>query len=155
MASNLVYLLQPYTNNVKRAIKTPKLYFLDTGLAAYLTGWSTPVVLKKGAMAGAFFESFVISEIVKSYCNRGKLHLPLYFYRDRDMNKINLIIAENGVLYPIEIRKQTNPKRKDVDAFSLLEKIPRVERGPGGVVCLCDHLITLQGSDKAIPVGYL
>ena len=155
VASNLVYLLQPYSNNLKRAIKTPKLYFLDTGLAAYLTGWSTPVVLKRGAMAGAFFESFVISEIVKSYYNRGKLHLPLYFYRDRDMNEIDLIIAEDGILYPIEIRKHTNPKRKDVDAFGLLEKIPGAERGPGGVVCLCDRLITLQGSDKVIPVGYL
>lgn len=86
VASNIVYLLQPYSNNVvKRAIKTPKLYFLDTGLAAYLTKWNTPEVLKNGAMAGAFFETFVISEIIKSYYNKGVLELPLYFYRDKDM----------------------------------------------------------------------
>ena len=91
VASNLVYLLQPYSNNVtKRALKTPKLYFLDTGLAAYLTKWTTTDVLKSGAMAGAFFESFVVAEIIKSYYNKGILELPLYFYRDRDMNEIDL-----------------------------------------------------------------
>ena len=89
VASNIVYLLKPYSNNItKRAVKTPKLYFLDTGLAAYLTRWNTPDVLKNGAMAGAFFESFVISEIIKSYYNKGIVEPPLYFYRDKDMNEI-------------------------------------------------------------------
>ena len=84
VASNIVYLLKPYANNItKRAIKTPKLYFLDTGLAAYLTRWNTADVLKNGAMAGAFFESFVISEIIKSYYNKGIVEPPLYFYRDK------------------------------------------------------------------------
>ena len=93
VASNIVYLLQPYSNNItKRAIKTPKLYFLDTGLAAYLTKWNTPDVLKNGAMAGAFFESFVVSEIIKSYYNKGILEPPIYFYRDKDMNEIDLLI---------------------------------------------------------------
>ena len=69
-ASNLVYLLQPYYNNItKRAVKTPKLYFLDTGLAAYLTRWDMPEVLRNGAMAGAFFEIFVVAEVIKSYAN--------------------------------------------------------------------------------------
>lgn len=156
VASNLVYLLLPYSNNrTKRAIKTPKLYFLDTGLAAYLSRWNSPEVLKNGAMAGAFFESFVISEIVKSYYNQGILDLPLYFYRDKDMNEIDLLIEENGVLYPIEIKKHADPQKKDMEAFDLLDKIPGVKRGPGGVVCLYDKLITLQGEDKVIPVSYL
>lgn len=91
VASNIVYLLKPYSNNItKRAIKTPKLYFLDTGLAAYLTKWSSAEVLKNGAMAGAFFESFIISEIIKSYYNKGIVDPPLYFFRDRDMNEIDL-----------------------------------------------------------------
>lgn len=155
-ASNIVYLLQPYSNNItKRAVKTPKLYFLDTGLAAYLTKWNTPDVLKNGAMAGAFFESFVISEIVKSYYNRGFLDLPLYFYRDRDMNEIDLLIEENGILYPIEMKKHADPRKKDIEAFDLLDKIPGVKRGPGGVVCLYDSLITLRGADKVIPVNFL
>lgn len=156
VASNLVYLLQPYSNNItKRAIKTPKLYFLDTGLAAYLTKWNTPDVLKNGAMAGAFFESFVISEIVKSYYNKGILELPLYFYRDKDMNEIDLLIEENGILYPIEMKKHADPQKKDMEAFDLLDKIPGVKRGPGGVVCLYDKLITLRGTDRVIPVNFL
>lgn len=156
VASNIVYLLQPYSNNVtKRAIKTPKLYFLDTGLAAYLTRWNTPEVLKSGAMAGAFFESFVISEIIKSYYNKGVLDLPIYFYRDKDMNEIDLLIEEAGVLYPIEMKKHADPQKKDVDAFDLLDKIPGIKRGSGGVVCLYDKLITLKGNDKVIPINYL
>ena len=156
VASNIVYLLHPYSNNVtKRAIKTPKLYFLDTGLAAYLTRWNTPEVLKSGAMAGAFFESFVVSEIIKSYYNKGILDLPIYFYRDKDMNEIDLLIEEAGVLYPIEMKKHADPKKKDVDAFDLLDKIPGIKRGPGGVVCLYDKLITLKGNDKVIPINHL
>ncbi len=101
VASNIVYLLKPYATNItKRAVKTPKLYFLDTGLAAYLTRWNTPDVLKNGAMAGAFFESFVIAEVIKSYYNKGIVEPPLYFYRDKDMNEIDLVIEENGTLDP-------------------------------------------------------
>ena len=155
-ASNIVYLLQPYSSNItKRAVKTPKLYFLDTGLAAYLTRWNTPDVLKNGAMAGAFFESFVVSEIVKSYYNRGILELPLYFYRDKDMNEIDLLIEENGTLYPLEIKKHADPQKKDMDAFALLDKIPGIRRGSGGVICLYDKLITLSGNDRVIPIQYL
>ena len=156
VASNIVYLLSPYSNNItKRAIKTPKLYFLDTGLAAYLTKWNTPDVLKSGAMAGAFFESFVISEIIKSYYNKGILEPPLYFYRDKDMNEIDLIIEENGTLYPLEMKKHADPTKKDINAFSLLDKIPNIQRGQGGVICLYDRLMTLKGEDKIIPVSYL
>lgn len=156
VASNIVYLLQPYSNNItKRAIKTPKLYFLDTGLAAYLTKWNTPDVLKNGAMAGAFFESFVVSEIIKSYYNKGILEPPIYFYRDKDMNEIDLLIEENGTLYPIEMKKHADPQKRDVQAFVVLDRIPGVQRGPGGVVCLYDKLITWQGVDKVIPINYL
>ena len=156
VTSNLVYLLPPYSNNItKRAIKTPKLYFLDTGLAAYLTRWNTPEVLKNGAIAGAFFESFVLSEIVKSYYNRGILELPLYFYRDKDGNEIDLLIEENGTLYPIEMKKHADPRKRDMEAFDLLDRIPGIKRGPGGVVCLYDKLITLRGEDRIIPVNFL
>ena len=156
LASNLVYLLQPYFNNItKRAIKTPKLYFLDTGLAAWLTKWNTVDVLKNGAMAGAFFESFVISEIIKSYYNQGVLDPPLFFYRDKDMKEIDLLIEDGGTLYPIEMKKHSDPQKHDVDAFAVLDKIPGVQRGPGGVVCLYDNLLTLSGNDRVIPVNYL
>ena len=156
VASNLVYLLHPYSTNItKRAIKTPKLYFLDTGLAAYLTKWNTVDVLKNGAMAGAFFESFVVSEIIKSYYNKGILEPPLYFYRDKDMNEIDLLIEDGGFLYPIEMKKHADPQKRDMDAFAVLDKISGIQRGSGGVVCLYDNLVTLRGNDRAIPVSFL
>ena len=156
VASNIVYLLQPYSNNVmKRAIKTPKLYFLDTGLAAYLTRWSSPEVLKSGAMAGAFFESFVVSEIIKSYYNAGISDPPIYFYRDKDMNEIDLLIENNGTLHPIEIKKHADPQKSDAKAFRLIDSIPNVKKGQGGIVCLYDNLVTLTEDVKVIPIKYL
>ena len=156
VASNIVYLLQPYSNNVaKRAIKTPKVYFLDTGLAAYLTKWTTPEVLKNGAMAGAFFESFIVSEVIKSYYNRGVLEPPIYFYRDKEMNEIDLIIENAGVLHPLEIKKHADPTKKDIEAFSVIDKIPGIVRGNGGVICLYDKLVSLTDKDRIIPVKYL
>jgi predicted AAA+ superfamily ATPase len=156
VTSDLIYLLQPYYNNIsKRTVKTPKLYFLDTGLAAYLTRWNTPDVLKNGAMSGAFFETFVISEIIKSYANKGILDFPLYFYRDRDGNEIDLLIEESGVLHPVEIKKHADPSKRDIAAFALLDKISGIRRGSGGVVCLYDRQVTLSESDKVIPVTML
>lgn len=155
-ASNIVYLLRPYSNNLtNRAVKTPKLYFLDTGLAAYLTRWNTPEVLKDGAMAGAFFESYVVSEILKSYYNKGELDPPLYFYRDKDKKEIDLLIEKDNTLYPIEIKKHADPSAKDIDNFSVLDKPGNPRRGPGGVVCLYDRLVTLKGEDRVIPIQYL
>lgn len=155
-ASNLVYLLQPYHNNVtKRAVKTPKLYFLDTGLAAYLTRWNTPEVLQNGAMAGAFFESFVVTEILKSYANAGVIDPSLYFYRDKEQNEVDLIVHRDGQLYPIEIKKNADPDTGDVKAFGVLDAIPGVKRGPGALICLYDTFLPLSRTDMAIPLSYL
>jgi predicted AAA+ superfamily ATPase len=156
VASNLVVLLRPYHNNItKRTVKTPKLYFLDVGLAAYLTRWNTPDVMKSGAMAGAFFETYVVSEIIKSYANKGVLDMPIYFYRDRDGNEIDLLIEDGGTLYPVEIKKHADPIKADVAKFSVIDKIPTISRGQGGVICMYDSLVTLAGQDKAIPVTLL
>jgi predicted AAA+ superfamily ATPase len=156
VASGIVHLLRPYHNNLtKRTVKTPKVYFLDTGLAAYLTRWNTPDVLQSGAMAGVLFETFVVSEIIKSYYNAGVLDLPLYFYRDKDMVEIDLLIENGGTLYPIEIKKHANPDKNDVTAFRAIEKIPNIKRGSGGVVCMYDNLMTLKDNDRIIPVKYL
>ena len=155
VASNVVYLLQPYHNNVlKRAVKTPKIYFLDTGLAAYLTRWNNPEVLEHGAAAGAFFETYVVAEVVKSYTNAG-LEPPLYFYRDKEHNEIDLIIFENGVLYPIEIKKNADPSRDDVKAFSVIDGISGVGRGEGGVICLYDKIAPFGPRDRVIPLSYV
>lgn len=156
LASNLVYLLQPYHNNItKRAIKTPKLYFLDTGLAAYLTRWNTPEVLQNGAMAGAFFETFVVTEVVKSYANAGILELLLFFYRDKEQNEIDIIIQNGETLHPLEIKKHADPTKRDIHAFAFLDKIHGVRRGAGGVICLYDKVLLLGESDVVVSVGYL
>lgn len=155
-ASNLVYLLQPFHNNItKRAVKTPKLYFLDTGLAAYLTRWNTPEVLQNGAMAGAFFETFVVAEILKSYTNAGILEPPLFFYRDKEQNEIDLLVQHDQALHPLEIKKSADPKADDIKAFAVLEKISGVKRGKGGLVCLYDRLLPLAGEDVVLPLAYI
>lgn len=153
--SNIVYLLYPYSNNeIKRAIKTPKIYFLDTGLCAFLTKWNNQDVLENGAMAGAFFKTFVISEIIKSYYNAG-LEPPIYYYRDKDGKEIDLLIFENGCLYPIEIKKTSNPNIADIKAFNILDSLKNPQRATGGIICMYDNLVPLKNEDMVIPMSYL
>ena len=115
VSSGIVALIQPYSNNaLKRVIKAPRMYFLDTGLCAHLTRWTSAETLERGAMDGAFFETWVVSEIYKSYLNQGKSQPPLYFYRDSNKKEIDLIIYQDGVVSPIEIKKtlrQRMPQR--------------------------------------------
>ncbi|MDD2432340.1 MAG: DUF4143 domain-containing protein, partial [Clostridia bacterium] len=156
ISSNIVYLLPPYHNNImKRVVKTPKLYFLDTGLAAYLTKWNTPEVLEVGAMAGAFFETFVIAEVLKSYYNAGVLEPSLYYYRDKDGQEIDILIEQNGVLYPLEIKKTANPGKEHLANFLVLEKIKDVMVGPGGVICMYDQNVNINDQNVTIPVTWL
>jgi predicted AAA+ superfamily ATPase len=158
VATNIVFLLRPFfDNHIKRAIKSPKLYFADTGLAAYLTSWNTPDVLRDGAMAGAFFETFVIGEVMKSYQNAGILDAPLYYYRDKDKREIGLLIVRDGTIHPLEIKKSFAPGLSACAAFKFVESIPGYRRGPGGVLCLAERLMPLNdtNTDRLIPVGYL
>ena len=112
--SGQVALIQPYSNNaLKRVIKAPRMYFLDTGLCAHLTRWSSAETLEQGAMSGQFFETWVVSEIYKSYLNAGK-QPPLYFYRDSNKKEIDLLIYQDGVLTPIEIKKGSAPKNAKI-----------------------------------------
>ena len=151
-SSGLVYLLKPYSNNViSRAVKTPKLHFLDVGLAAYLTRWLTPENLLNGAMSGHFFESFVVGEILKSYANAG-LEVDLYHLRDGHQKEIDLLIHENNVLYPIEIKASAEPDSKDIKNFAMLDEIKNVTIGEGGVICLAKDLLPLKGPHKVIPL---
>jgi predicted AAA+ superfamily ATPase len=156
VTSNIVFLLRPFHVNInKREIKAPKLYFLDTGLAAWLIGWDTPVVLRQGAMAGAFFETFIIGEIIKSYLNKG-VSPPLYYYRDKEQREIDLLIWKNGLLHPLEIKMTANPGRNHISAFSVLDKLASpYARGPGGIICNYEEPVSLGGEDRVIPVGYL
>lgn len=154
VSSNIVYILEPYYNNLmKRALKTPKVYFLDTGLAAYLTKWKDKDALEAGMMSGNFFENFVIVEIIKSYYNKGELRPPIYYYRDKEKREIDLIIEENGKLYPIEIKKSANPTKEMIRNFKVLEKVKEV--GDGAVICMYDEVLYLDEKNKAIPYTYL
>ena len=148
----LVYLLEPYANNVnKRLIKTPKLHFLDTGLACWLLGWNTPEQLTNGAMWGHIFESFVFAEVLKSYYNDGIVKPPLYYYRDADKNEIDLIIEEGDELYPIEIKTTSDPTKSAVKAFRCLEKIPSKRVGTGAVICLAKERLPLTDTVWILP----
>jgi len=150
--SGLIYLLKPYSNNaISRAVKTPKLHFLDIGLAAYLTRWLTPETLLNGAMSGHFFESFVVGEILKSYANAG-LEVDLYHMRDGHQKEIDLLIHENNTLYPIEIKSSAEPDPKDIKNFTMLDEIKNINIGEGGVICLAKELLPLKGQHKIIPL---
>jgi len=150
--SGIVYLLKPYSNNaITRAGKTPKIHFLDIGLAAYLTRWRTPRSMFSGAMSGHFFESFVVGEILKSYSNAG-LEVDLYFLRDEHKREIDLLIHENNTLFPIEIKSSAVPVPGDIKNFDLLNKIKGVSIGEGGVVCLASELLPLKGKNYVIPL---
>lgn len=153
-SSGLVYLLEPYFTNVtKRLVKAPKLYFLDTGLCAYLTGWTSPETLEAGAMSGAVLETYVISELLKSYWHYGQ-EAPFFFYRDRDKKEIDLLIHRDGRIYPLEIKKTANPGKDAVKTFSALKKF-RIPIGHGGVICLTDTTLPIIEGVDAIPINCL
>ena len=153
-ASGLVYLLNPFFSNVtKRMVKAPKLYFLDTGLAAYLTEWSSPETLEAGAMAGAIFETWVMGELLKGWLNNG-LRPPFYYYRDKDQKEIDLLIIQDGTAYPLECKKTASPDKNDVRHFQVLEKL-KMPVGPGGVICLASQALPLTEKTWSIPVAWI
>lgn len=166
-ASGIIYLLEPFASSaLKRAIKAPKLYFRDTGLACYLTRWLTSESAEAGAMSGALFETFVVSEILKSYSNAGKDYRRFVsYYRGRDKivkrkngeveakeAEIDLIIEADGILYPVEIKNTSSPKADDAAAFPVLDAVPGKKRGVGAVVCACPRPGLLRENLLAVPV---
>lgn len=147
----IVFLLHPYSNNVlKRTIRTPKLYFYDTGLVCYLTRWSSAEVAESGAMSGALLENFTVSELMKSYQNVG-LTPYLYFYRDRDAKEIDVILEGNGKLFPLEIKKTATPDKRIVRTFDIIEKSP-LERGTGAVLCMAQEFSAFDSENLIVPV---
>jgi hypothetical protein len=150
--SGLIFLLQPFSRNVtKRLVKTPKMYFLDTGLAAHLAGWTTAESLETGVSSGAFFETFVIGEIMKSYWHNGESP-EVYYYRDSDGKEIDLLIFQDNKYYPIEIKKHATPKINDIAAFSTFGKISGINLGYGCEICLTPDLQPLSPTATAMSV---
>lgn len=155
-SSGIVYILPPYHKNVKkRVVKTPKLHFLDSGLACYLTGWNTAEQLALGAMAGKMFESFVFAEILKSFYNDGDINPPLYFYRDSEGNEIDVLIQTGETLYPVEIKLSGTPQKKDIKHFVNLELIQGMNKGEGCIVCLSGEPLFITKEDRVVPVTYI
>ncbi len=154
--AGIIYLLPPYSNNhLKRAVKTAKIYLLDTGLMAYLTKWLTPETIQYGAKSGQFFETFVVSQIIKSFTNQG-IEPPLYFYRDTNQKEIDLLIEHQQTLYPVEIKMTASPNKKMASAFKLLDKPPNdIKRGNGVIINQYPSKLFLAEDLIALPITYL
>jgi predicted AAA+ superfamily ATPase len=153
-ASHQVFLLEPYHSNAtKRLVKAPKLYFLDTGLCAYLTEWTSPRTLEAGALSGAIFETHVLGELLKSWWHRGR-RPQLHYYRDRDGNEIDFILLENGIVHPLEVKRSSAPRMEWTRGWDRLERLG-LRVGEGGVVCLCSEVLPLTRSAWAVPAGIL
>ncbi|CUU51971.1 hypothetical protein AP460_00855 [Actinobacillus pleuropneumoniae] len=156
--SGIIYLLKPYSNNhLKRAIKTPKVYMLDTGLMAWLTKWLTPETISKGAKNGQFFETFIVSEIIKSFYNKG-IEPPIYFYRDTNQKEIDLLIEYDRTLYPVEIKTSASPDKKMVKSFGILkDNLPEseIKIGTGVIINQYPQRLWLAEDLIALPVWYI
>ena len=153
VSSGVIYILQPYFNNIaKRLVKTPKMYFMDTGLAAYLCRWPNAETLENGAMDGAFFETWAVTEILKSYYNAG-VRPELYYYRDLEKREIDLLIVKANEIYPIEIKKGVAPEKADKN-FGILEKLG-MKVNPGLVLCSCESLIPYNRNTWYCPLSLL
>ena len=149
--SDIIFLLRPYSNNLlKRTVKTPKLYFFDTGLVAYLTRYSSPEILANGAINGAILENFVVAELLKSYHNNGKECL-LWYYRDRSSNEIDLVIESDGLLHPLEIKRSVNPGSELTGVFGLLDKAS-IPRGKGAILCMRSTLSAVDSENFIVPI---
>ena len=147
----LIFYLHPYSNNLlKRTIKSPKMYFYDSGLTACLTRWSSVETLMNGAQAGALLENFVVSEVIKGYCNSGKTPY-LYYFRDKDNKEIDLLWEANGTLYPLEIKKTSGPDVRLTNVFRLLEKSGKI-LGKGGIACLYNDFLPLNKNNYIVPI---
>jgi predicted AAA+ superfamily ATPase len=149
--SEVVFYLRPYSNNLlKRTVKTPKMYFFDTGLAAYLTKYSNPEILMNGAINGAILENYTVAEIRKTWLNSAKECL-LHYYRDKDTNEIDMVIEADGELHPLEIKKSTNPGTEPASAFKVLDK-GSVPRGAGAILCLREEISAIDRNTFILPI---
>ena len=153
-ATGIIKLIYPYFNNItKRLLKTPKLYFMDTGLCCFLTKWINPEVLERGAMAGPILETYVISEIIKSYIHNG-ISPHLYYYADKEKNETDLLIEQNGHLYPIEIKKTTSIHNSGFKGFDHLKKL-KTPIGHGCILCFQKDLLPYKRNIDIVPIGYI
>lgn len=147
---HIVYLLEPYSNNaLKRLSKTPKLYFCDTGLCAYLSMWLTPDTLRNGAASGHFYENYVVMELVRNYAY-AKSKANITYYRDSNLKEIDVFVEENNVIHPLEIKKSASPDRREVKKYDVLDRAS-LNRGAGGIICMCEEPMPIDENNSFIP----
>ena len=163
VSTHIIALVSPFHNNVlKRIVKAPIIHFLDTGLVCFLLKWQDPTALEDGHMAGSLFETYVFSEIYKSFINQGK-EPPIYYYRDKDKKEIDLLLYQNGTVYPIEIKLSASPSRSAIKNFKVLEPIQEPEKfgelsqlkvniGQGAVICMCEDVLPIDQKNNFVPV---
>lgn len=150
----IIYLLQPFANNeLKRLAKTPKLYFCDTGLCAYLSMWLTRDTLMNGAASGHYFENYVIIELVKNF-SYSSAKANLTYYRDSNAKEIDVMVEENGLIHPLEIKKSANPDRREIKKYEIIDKT-NLERSSGGIICMCEEVIPIDGKNCFIPCNLI
>ena len=150
----IIYLLKPFANNeIKRLAKTPKLYFCDTGLCAYLSMWLTRDTLMNGAASGHYFENYVVAELLKNYSYL-QSEVNLTYYRDSNAKEIDVLIEENGKIHPLEIKKSANPNRREIKKYEVLEKTG-MQIGAGGILCMCEEVIPINSRNSFIPCNLI
>jgi predicted AAA+ superfamily ATPase len=150
----IIYLLRPYANNkMKRLTKAPKLYFCDTGLAAYLAMWPTPETLMNGAASGHYFENFIVGEMLKSYAY-SQTKANMTYYRDSNSKEIDIFVELNNTIHPLEIKKSANPNRRDIKKFDVLNKAS-IKQGCGGIVCMCKEVVPIDDNNCFIPCSLI
>lgn len=156
IAGDIVYLLEPYHERsvLKRVVRRPKLFFTDTGLAAYLARISNAQTLKNSLFWGHFVETYMVNEIIKSYKNHNK-KTNFYYYRDADQKEIDLVMLDGGVLHFVECKAGVSFNKDAVSAFKTLAKNTQYEVGDSAVVCLTNTLYSIDKKIYALPVGVI
>lgn len=151
---DVVYLLEPYSNNeLKKMVKTPKLYFCDTGLCAYLSRWLTADSLREGAAGGHFFENYAVMEMVKNY-SYAEMPAIMTFYRDDNSKEIDVFVEENGRIHPLEIKKSANPDKREVRKYEVIRKTG-MEKGRGGIICMVPAPFPIDDQNMLIPCNLI
>ena len=150
----IIYLLRPFENNaLKRLTKTPKLYFCDTGLASYLSMWLTPDTLMNGAASGAFFENYVVMELIKNFAY-SKNKVDFFYYRDSNAKEINLFLIENNIIHPFEIKKSASPDKREIKKYNVIDK-STLKKGYGGIICMSDEVLPIDEENCYLPCNII
>ncbi len=150
-----VIVLRPYHANIgKRLIKTPKVYFTDTGMLCYLTGLKDPDHAAAGPLGGPIFETAVLLQIVKAFANRGE-EPRIHFWRTSAGTEVDLVVEAPGKLIPIEVKPSATPRPAMASAIRAFQQDFGDEAGPGFVIHSGEVRLPLAPNVVALPFAEL